>query len=129
MKCLKCNYCNFESYAYVVALTSDPGSMQAQAYAQGRGPIMGHFDPDLKRTYQKQYGGRLVRHLVYHPVEESWYRELSQICHCARTYLLMLIDYYAYELVKTRLNAFQMSSDLLHSTFTYTTLRILYLYC
>ena len=30
------------------------------------------------RTYQKQYGGRFVLHLVYHRVEESWYRELSQ---------------------------------------------------
>ena len=30
------------------------------------------------RTYEKQYGGRFVRHLAYHQVEESWYRELSQ---------------------------------------------------
>ena len=37
------------------------------------------------RTYQKQYGGRFVHHLVYHWVEESWYRELSQKCHSART--------------------------------------------
>ena len=35
------------------------------------------------RTYQVQYGGRLARHLVYHWVEESWYRELSQICYSA----------------------------------------------
>ena len=46
-----------------------------------RGPIVGHFDADLMRTYQKQYGGRFVCHLVYHQVEESWYRELSQMCH------------------------------------------------
>ena len=32
------------------------------------------------RAYQKQYGGRIVRHLVYPRVERSWYRELSQIC-------------------------------------------------
>ena len=41
------------------------------------------------RTYQKQYGGRFVRHLVYHRVEESWYRELSQICHSARMSLCL----------------------------------------
>ena len=28
------------------------------------------------RTYEKQF----VRHLVYHWIEGSWYRELSQIC-------------------------------------------------
>ena len=43
------------------------------------------------RTYQKQYGGRIVRHLVYPRVEESWYRELSQICHFARVYVLMVM--------------------------------------
>ena len=35
------------------------------------------------RTYQKQYGGRFVRHIIYHGVEESWSRELSQICNSA----------------------------------------------
>ena len=49
------------TYAYVVALTSE----------LGRGPITGHFDLDLMPTYQKQYGGRFVRHFVYHWVEES----------------------------------------------------------
>ena len=43
------------------------------------------------QTYEKQYGGRFVRHLVYHWVEESWYRELSQICHSARAYVLTLM--------------------------------------
>ena len=43
------------------------------------------------RTHQKQYGERSVRHLVYHQVEESWYRKLSQICHSARAYVLMLM--------------------------------------
>ena len=42
---------------------------------QFRGPIIGHCDPDLMRTYQKQYGGRFIRHLVYHRVEGSWYQE------------------------------------------------------
>ena len=50
------------------------------------------------RTYRKQYGGRSFRHLVYHWVEESWYQELSQICHSARAYVLM--NAYAYALVK-----------------------------
>ena len=49
------------------------------------------------RTYEKQYGGHFVRRLVYHWVEDSGYRELSQICHSARAYA------YGYELVKTRL--------------------------
>ena len=48
-----------------------------------KGPIRGHFDPDLMQTYQKQFGGRFVRHIVYHGVEESWSRELSQICNSA----------------------------------------------
>ena len=52
---------------------------------------MGHFEPDLMQTYQKQYGEQSVRHLVYHQVEESWYRELSQICYSARAYVLMLM--------------------------------------
>ena len=51
---------------------------------------VGHFAPGLMRTYQKQYGGLFVRHLVYHWVEESWYRELSQICHSARANVLLL---------------------------------------
>ena len=63
------------------------------------------------------------------PSSSGWGELVCHCANCTRTYLLMLIDYYAYGLVKTRLNAFQMSSDLLHSTFTYTTLRILYLYC
>ena len=55
--------------------------------------MIGHFVPDLMRTYQKQYGGRLVCHLVYHRVEEAAgpNRELSQICHSARAYVLMLM--------------------------------------
>ena len=40
--------------------------------------MIGHFDPDLMRTNEKQSGGRFVRHLVYHWIEKSWYRELSQ---------------------------------------------------
>ena len=48
-------------------------------------------------SYKKQYGGRFVRHLVYHWIEESWYRELSQKCLSARAYVLML----SYALVKT----------------------------
>ena len=48
------------------------------------------------QTYQKQYSGRVVRHLAYHRVEESWYRELNQICHSARAYFP-----YAYAQVKT----------------------------
>ena len=53
-------------------------------------------------TYQKQYGGRFVRHLVYRRAEESWYQELSQICHYARAYVLMLmLMLNAYVLVKT----------------------------
>ena len=63
------------------------GSTEAQA--QGRGPIIGH--PDLMLTYQKHYGGRFVHHLVYHWVEERWYRELSQICHCACAHVLILM--------------------------------------
>ena len=43
------------------------------------------------QSYQKQYGGRFVRHLVYHLVEENWYREKSQIWHSARTYVIMLM--------------------------------------
>ena len=60
--------------------------------------IIGHFDPDLIQTYEKQYGGHFVCHLVYHWVEESWYRELSQICHSKCVYVLMLM----LALVKTR---------------------------
>ena len=48
---------------------------------------MGHFDPDLMRTYQEQYS---VCQLVYHRVEESWYQELSQIRHSACVYVLCL---------------------------------------
>ena len=32
-----------------------------------------------------------VHHLVYHWVEESWYRELIQKCHSARAYVLILM--------------------------------------
>ena len=38
------------AYAYVVALTSE----NWVDIAQGRGPIIGHFDPDLMPTYQIQ---------------------------------------------------------------------------
>ena len=75
------------AYAYVVALTSE----NWVDISISRGLIIGHFDPDLMRTYQKQYGEQSVRHLVYHQVEESWYRELSQICYSARAYVLMLM--------------------------------------
>ena len=44
------------------------------------------------RTYQKQYGGRFARHLVYHWVEKSWYRELSQICYSARAYMSLCLS-------------------------------------
>ena len=44
------------------------------------------------RTYQKQYGGRFARHLVCHWVEESWYRELSQIRHFARAYMSLSLS-------------------------------------
>ena len=71
----------------LVALTSE----NWVDIAQGRGPIIGHFDPDLMPTYQIQYGRRFVRHLVYHWVEESLYREQSQICHSARAYVRMLM--------------------------------------
>ena len=40
-------------------------------------PMDEHMKSNM-RTYEKQYGGRFVRHLAYHQVEESWYRELSQ---------------------------------------------------
>ena len=75
------------AYAYVVALTSE----NWVDISISRGLIIGHFDPDLMRAYQKQYGERSVRHLVYDQVEESWYRELSQIRHSARAYVLMLM--------------------------------------
>ena len=53
---------------------------------------MGHFNQDVMRTYQKQYGGRFARHLVYHWVEKSWYRELSQICYSARAYMSLCLS-------------------------------------
>ena len=77
--------------AYVVALTSKNGVDISTSISQGRGPIIGHFDSDLMRTYQKQYSGRIVRDPVNRRVEESWYRELSQICHSARAYVLMIM--------------------------------------
>ena len=49
------------------------------------------------RTYQKQHGGQIEAStpsppsLVYYWVKENWYRELSQICHSARAYVLMLL--------------------------------------
>ena len=64
--------------------------MYAQAQAQGREPIVGHFDPDFMLTYQKEYRGRSVHHLVYRLVKESWYGEWSQICHSAHGYVPML---------------------------------------
>ena len=59
------------AYSYVVALTSENWvdiSTGISTTTQ-RGLIIGHFDPDLMRTYQKPYRGRFVRHLVYHRVE------------------------------------------------------------
>ena len=53
--------------------------------------IQANFDPDLMGTYQKQYGKRLVRLLVCHQVEESWFRQLSQIYHSAYVLMLMLM--------------------------------------
>ena len=44
------------------------------------------------RTYQVQYGGRLARHLVYHRVEERWYRGLSQICYSALVYMSLCLS-------------------------------------
>ena len=61
------------------------------------------------RAYQKQYGGRFVRHLVHHWVEESWYRELSQIM----PFCAYVCPYaYAYALVKTRLKGAFLWDDL-----------------
>ena len=67
--------------AYVVALTSENG-VEISTSISTR-PLNNHKSlwPEPMRTYQKQYGGRSVRHLVYNRVQESWYRELSQICH------------------------------------------------
>ena len=81
------------AYGYVVALTSE-NWVDISTSISTR-PWTNHFDPDLVRTYEKQYGGHSVRHLVYHWVEWSWYGELSQICHSARAYA------YGYTLVKT----------------------------
>ena len=53
--------------------------------------FIGHLNPYLMRAYQKQYGGHFVRHRFYDRVGESWYRELSQICHSARACVLMLM--------------------------------------
>ena len=50
------------------------------------------------RTYEKQYGGRSVRHLVYHWVEESWYREYR-----VKYAILRVPMFKGYALVKTRL--------------------------
>ena len=59
------------------------------------------------RTYQKQYGGRFVRRLVYHRVEESWYWELGQICHSARGESLCLCLFASEkQALKTTLRAF-----------------------
>ena len=79
------------AYAYVVALTSENGVEISTSISTS--PLTNHRSlwPELMRTYQKQYGGRNVRHLVYNRVEESWYRELSQICHSARAYVLILM--------------------------------------
>ena len=67
-----------------------------KSISTGREPIIGHFDPDLMRTYQKQNGGCFLRYLVYHRVKESWYRELNQMsgtqmCLSARGYVVMLM--------------------------------------
>ena len=79
------------AYAYVVALTSENG-VEISTSISTR-PLTNHRSlwPELMRTYQKQYGGRNVRHLVYNRVQESWYRELSQICHSACAYVLILM--------------------------------------
>ena len=49
--------------------------------------------------------GISTRYRLRHRVEENWYQELSQICHSARAYVLMLnmLVLIAYALVKTRL--------------------------
>ena len=49
------------------------------------------------RTYQKLYSGRFARYLVYHGVEESWYRELSQICYSASVYMSLCLSLCARE--------------------------------
>ena len=63
------------AYAYAVAVTSENGV-------------------DISTRYR-----------LRHRVEENWYLELSQICHSARAYDLMLnmLVLIAYALVKTRL--------------------------
>ena len=75
--------------------------------------------------------------LVYHRGEESWYRELSQICYSARAYVLMLMSLvfslayvyayaYAYVLVKTSLqpqdfsNQGQVQKHLYDNEFSFT---------
>ena len=56
--------------------------------AQGRGPILGHFDPDSCQHIKYNMADASSATLL---VEESLYREQSQICHSARTYVLMLM--------------------------------------
>ena len=79
------------AYAYIVALISENGVQISTSISTG--PLNNHRSlwPEPMRTYQKQYGGRSVRHLVYNRVQESWYRELSQICHSARAHVLVLM--------------------------------------
>ena len=45
----------------------------------------------FSQANKKQYGGRFVRHLVYHRIEESWYRKLSQINRSALVHVLILM--------------------------------------
>ena len=51
--------------------------------------MVGHFDPNLMRTYQQQYSLYAILFII--GVEKCWDRELSQICHSVRAYVLMLM--------------------------------------
>ena len=82
--------------AYFVALTNENGVEINKSISTEREPIIGHFDPDLMRTYQKQNGGRFLRYLVYHRVKESWYRELNQ-CAFLRVGMSLCLCLYASE--------------------------------
>ena len=78
------------AYAYVVALTSEIGvdistSISTRPWTNHRSL----WPRPHVNISNKQFGGWFVHHLVHHWVEESWYQELSQICHSACAYALM----------------------------------------
>ena len=67
----------------LVALTSE----NWVDMAQGHGPIIGHFDPDLMRTYQMQYGRRFViiglrRACIENRVKYAILRVRMSLCLC-----------------------------------------------